>query len=83
MRFEISKNALMKNDLAVLNVIAANKWNRPIYFTQPAVELGFDRYLRRDGLSFRLVPVMGNRVNTDWMLDKALHQFAFGNAQIK
>ena len=83
MRFEIPKNALMKNDLAVLNVIAANKWNRPIYFTQPSVELGFDQYLRRDGLSFRLVPVIGSRVNTDWMLDKALHKFAFGNAQIK
>ncbi len=33
MRFEIPKNLLMKNDLAVLNVIAANKWKRPIYFT--------------------------------------------------
>lgn len=83
MRFEIPKNALMKNDLAVLNMIAANKWNRPIYFTQPSVELGFDQYLRRDGLSFRLIPVVGSRVNTDWMYDKAMKTFAFGNAQIK
>ena len=29
-RFEIPKSALMKNDLAVLNIIAANKWSRPI-----------------------------------------------------
>ncbi len=83
LRFEIPKGALMKNDLAVLNVIAANKWNRPIYFTNPSVDLGFDQYIRRDGLSFRLVPVLGSRVNTDWMLDKVTNKFAFGNAQTK
>ncbi|MFX8589532.1 hypothetical protein ABTM20_19180, partial [Acinetobacter baumannii] len=32
-RFEIPKYGLMKNDLAVLNIIAANNWKRPIYFT--------------------------------------------------
>jgi hypothetical protein len=29
LRFEFPKNVLMKNDLAVLGVIAANKWKRP------------------------------------------------------
>lgn len=80
MRFDIPKGALVKNDLALLNIIAANKWQRPIYFTNPAADLGFDQYVRRDGLSFRLVPVENSRVNTDWMLDRAMHKFAFGNA---
>jgi hypothetical protein len=79
-RFDIPKGALMKNDLAVLNVIAANKWNRPIYFTNPTADLGFDQYLRRDGLTWRLVPVANSRVNTDYMLNKALNVFAAGNA---
>ncbi|MEN9685746.1 MAG: hypothetical protein RLZZ28_1532 [Bacteroidota bacterium] len=83
MKFEIPKGGLMKNDLALLNIIAANKWERPIYFTNPNADLGFDQYLRRDGLSFRLVPVQNSRVNTDWMLDKALNKFGFGNANIK
>jgi hypothetical protein len=82
-RFEIPKSALMKNDLAVLNIIAANKWSRPIYFTNPSADLGFDQYIRRDGLSFRLVPVQNSRVNTDWMLAKAEKTFAFGNAEKK
>ena len=82
-RFEIPKSALMKNDLAVLNIIAANKWSRPIYFTNPSADLGFDQYIRRDGLSFRLVPVQNSRVNTDWMLEKAEKTFAFGNAEKK
>lgn len=82
-RFEIPKGAMVKNDLALLNIIAANKWNRPIYFTNPSVDLGFDQYLRRDGLSFRLIPVENQRVNTDWMLDKAMNKFGFGNANVK
>ena len=83
MRFDIPKQAMVKNDLALLNIIAANKWSRPIYFTNPSADLGFDKYLRRDGLSFRLIPVENNRVNTDWMLDKAMNKFGFGNANVK
>jgi hypothetical protein len=83
LRFEVPKNALMKNDLAVLNIIAANKWNRPIYFTNPSVDLGFDQYLRRDGLSYRLVPVVNSRVNASWMQEKAMNVFAAGNADKK
>ncbi len=83
LRFEIPKSSLVKNDLALLNIIAANKWSRPIYFTNPYAELGFDQYLRRDGLSFRLVPVQSSRINTDWMLDKAMNKFGFGNADKK
>jgi hypothetical protein len=29
LRFDVPKTSLMKNDLAVLNIIAANKWVRP------------------------------------------------------
>ncbi len=80
LRFEIPKNLLMKNDLAVLNVIAANKWKRPIYFTANFDELGFGPYLRKDGLSYRLVPVAGQQYNTDWMVDKLMNKFRSGNA---
>ncbi|WP_237722162.1 glycosyltransferase family 117 protein [Sediminibacterium roseum] len=82
-RFDIPKGALGKNDLALLNIIAANKWNRPIYFTSNSAELGFDKYIRRDGLTYRLVPVENSRVNTDWMYEKAMKVFAFGNADKK
>lgn len=78
--FSLPRNALMKNELAVLNIIAANNWKRPIYFTNAGAELGFDQYLRRDGLSYRLAPVKNSKVNTDWMLDKVTNKFAFGNA---
>ena len=78
--FSLPRNALMKNESAVLNIIAANNWKRPIYFTNAGAELGFDQFLRRDGLSYRLAPVKNSKVNTNWMLDKLTNKFAFGNA---
>lgn len=86
--FEIpqNKNYIMKNDLAMLNIIAANQWKRPIYFTAAfsGSELGFGQYLRNDGLSYRLVPVKNNSgINTDWMVDKLMNKFGFGGANVK
>jgi hypothetical protein len=87
MRFEIGKNILMKNDLAVLNIIAANQWKRPIYFTSPGSQgMGFDRFLRSDGMSYRLVPVeidQQTTVNGEWAKNVLLTKFSFGNAQTK
>ena len=81
--FDISKNALFKNDAAILNIIAANKWKRPIYFTsQDASGLGFQNYIRQDGLTYRLVPVLNtnSEVNDKWVYDKMMTKFASGNA---
>ncbi|MEO6405146.1 MAG: DUF2723 domain-containing protein [Ferruginibacter sp.] len=79
-RFEIPKQVLYKNDAAILNMIAANKWKRPIYFTSPYGELGFGDYLRQDGLTYRFVPLVNHQVNNDWVVDKMMTKFAFGNA---
>jgi len=78
--FAIPKNALLKNESAILNIIAANKWKRPIYFTSPYADLGFQQYLRTDGLTYRLVPVKNSDVNRDWAYDVMMKKFAFGGA---
>lgn len=79
--FTIPKNVLFKNDAAILNIIAANKWKRPIYFTsQGGGDLGFQQFLRQDGLTYRLVPVANSDVNDDWAYDKMMTKFASGNA---
>ena len=82
-QFTIPKNYLAKNDAAVLNIIAANKWKRPIYFTSLQAGLGFENYVRQDGLTYRLVPVMNDRVNRDWVVDKMMNNFRFANANVK
>lgn len=85
LRFEITKNVLMKNDMAVLNIIAANRWKRPIYFTSPGSQgMGFDNYLRNDGMAYRLVPVLNNQnnaVNGAWAYQVMKEKFMFGNAK--
>lgn len=78
--FEIPRNTLFKNDAAILNIIAANNWERPIYFTSPYRELGFGDYLRQDGMTYRLVPVVKDEVNNEWAEDKMMNKFRFGNA---
>ncbi len=83
LRFKIDKNYLYKNDAAILNIIAANNWKRPIYFTSPYGELGFEKYLRQDGMTYRLVPIENGGVNQDWVMDKMMNKYAFGNAQTK
>jgi hypothetical protein len=82
-RFEINRSVLLKNDLAVLAIIAANKWSRPIYFTSKFDELGFQNYLRRDGMTYRFVPILNEDVNTDWAFDKMMNKFAFGGANTR
>lgn len=79
-QFEIPKNVLYKNDAAILNIIAANKWKRPIYFTSPYDDLGFQNYLRQEGLAYRLVPVPNNTVNVDNAYNLLMNKFVFGNA---
>jgi hypothetical protein len=82
-KFEIPKNIIFKNDAAVLNIIAANKWKRPIYFTSPdAGGIGINNYIRQDGLTYRFVPVVNSEVNNDWVYDKMMNKFKFGSANV-
>ncbi|QHS58312.1 glycosyltransferase family 117 protein [Chitinophaga agri] len=87
--FQINKTYLLKNDLAVYDIIATNEWKRPIYFTSPT-DLGLNDYLRPDGLTYRLVPLkktdnndpMGadDNVNIPVMYKNLMEKFAFGGA---
>jgi len=57
---------IMKNQLLVLDILAHNDWDRPIYFVagQHDDALGLEEYFRLEGLAYRLVPVKG--VNKSW-----------------
>ena len=93
-KFKMPKTVLYKNDLALLNIIAASDWKRPIYFTSPvtATRLGLGSYLETDGLTYRLVPVAGSEdvnsilsagnVNVDFMYKNLQNKFKFGGAGI-
>jgi hypothetical protein len=82
LKLDIKRSYLQKNDLAVLAIIAGNKWKRPIYFTstQELEDLGLDKYVRMEGLSYRLVPVEGTNVELDVSYKNMMEKFGYGNA---
>lgn len=82
-RFELPRRGLMKNDLIILNIIAANKWNRPIYFTSPYGELGFGMFMRKEGIAYRLVPVMRKAPQQNWQVEQSLRKYGLGGTQIR
>lgn len=79
-------NTLYKNDLMMLNIIAANKWKRPIYFTQPQ-GLGLNSFLQNEGMTYRLEPLKQQNpngtdgVNIEAAYKNQMSNFYFGGAQ--
>jgi hypothetical protein len=70
--------------LIILNVIATNQWKRPIYFTSQQVGMGITSFLRREGLTFRLIPIKATSdVNVEPMYENMMKKFTNGHADVK
>ena len=79
----------MKSEMAILNMIAANNWERPIYIDHSLLYTGnifFLDYLQFEGLAYRLVPIKssagGNnrgRVDSDILYENIMNKFTWGN----
>jgi hypothetical protein len=93
--WEIDKSYVLKSELMVLDLLATNNWERPIYF---AITVGSDSYLgledyfQLEGLAYRLIPVktaafsMGDdygRVNTGIMYDNVMNKFKWGGVDVR
>ncbi len=88
--WQIKRQVLLKNHLMVLDLLANNNWERPIYF---AVTTGPDSYIdlqdhfQLEGLTYRVVPVyspnrnpnLQGRVATDVMYKNVMEKFKWGN----
>lgn len=69
-------------DYMVLNIIYANQWKKPIYFAvtvSPENKIGLDRYLRMDGLDFKLVAYPGDSISVDRLRENLFHKFLYRN----
>jgi len=67
--FTVKKTRLIKDELAILDIIASNQWERPIYFAvtcQPNKILGLGDYLQLEGLALRLMPVKTAQQDKKW-----------------
>ncbi len=88
------RNYITKNDLLVLDLVANNKWDRPIYFavtTGDEAYVGLKKYFQLEGLAYRFVPIkqteleesQGGRVNTTAMYDNIMNKFLWGGMDKK
>ncbi|WP_054852613.1 DUF2723 domain-containing protein [Olleya sp. ITB9] len=90
---KITDNAITKNRLLMLDIVANNNWERPIYFTGGAFSesdyIWMKDYLQLDGMVYKLVPIktpvaqanpfdMG-RLDTDFMYNKVIN-WDWGNS---
>ncbi|MDR1672398.1 MAG: DUF2723 domain-containing protein [Bacteroidales bacterium] len=80
---------IYKNSMMVLDILANNNWERPVYFAitvSPENFLNLSDYFQMDGLAYRFVPIktpntygeMGH-VDADKLYDKMINHFRWGN----
>ena len=86
--WKMGKEQIYKDELVILDLLAHNNWERPIYFTTPGANgsVRLDEYLELTGLTYRLVPIKGprqssgqGRVNTDVAYDNLINKFRYTN----
>ncbi len=86
-RLKEGKNGIEKNSLLLLDIMATNNWERPIYFNNTSLQgISFDlsRYVVQEGNTYRLLPMenpnineLGEMVNTEVMYDNLMNNFYF------
>ena len=93
LKFGESKNWLVKDELAIIDIIGSNIWERPIYFATTCKNeklLGLNDYMQYEGLALRLVPTKtasdrslsiygSGRVQADKVYDNIMNKFKWGN----
>ncbi|MBK3517363.1 glycosyltransferase family 117 protein [Carboxylicivirga marina] len=87
LKWQCTKRVLYKNDIALLDIIANNNWQRPIYFTigaDPEIFLGLQKHLRYDGFVYKLMPYSQSTempifFETDILLDTYLNKIDLGD----
>jgi len=85
MVFTLKRNALEKNALMILDLIANNNWERPIYFNNTSLQgvgVNLNNYVVQEGNTYRLLPVRNPEprsefVNTDIMYENVMNEFRF------
>jgi hypothetical protein len=88
-KFRITKSYITKSEMAILNMIAANNWERPIYIDHSllyANSIFFLDYLQFEGLAYRFVPIETKgggmnrgRIDAEILYNNVMKKFVWGN----
>lgn len=85
MMWKMTKNGLEKKDLAILDVMATNNWERPIYFNPTSlaqINMDLSQYAIQEGMTSRLIPARNpnpqkDYVNTEVAYDNMINKFGY------
>jgi hypothetical protein len=90
---KLKGNSILKSQLIVLDIIAHNDWERPIYFVTGYNNdaLGLEEYFQLEGLAYRFVPIKSEnkswveygRIDPDILYQNMMKKFAWGGANDK
>jgi hypothetical protein len=86
-------SSILKSQLIVLDILAHNNWERPVYFVTGYHNdaMGLEEYFQLEGLAYRLVPIKSKnkswldyaRIDTDILYDNLMNKFVWGGANSK
>ncbi len=84
-KWDLGKQYMLKNELMTLDMLGANNWERPVYFTSigSTNTLNLDEYFMLEGFAYRLVPyktgTTSGLIDTDVMYDRLMNKMKWGN----
>jgi hypothetical protein len=91
---QLTGGQLIKDEIAILDIISSNLWERPVYFAvtcQRSKLFGLEDYMQLEGLGLRIVPqknpsdlqnygiVGSGKVHTEKLFDNVMNKFEWGN----
>ena len=89
MHWKYPKRGMTKADFMILDLLATNNWERPIYFAMTVGNDGYaglQKYFQLDGMAYRLVPIESGaqrgsegRIDSDILYNKLMNEFIYGD----
>jgi len=92
MIWEYSETDAFKGDLAIMDLLSTNNWERPVYYstTVPSSQYkGLEKFFVQEGLAYRVVPITTVQseqgefgvIDPQVMYDNMMNKFTWGNAE--
>ena len=91
MVWEYTEDRAFKGDLAIMDLLTTNKWERPVYIstTVPSDQYkGLEKYFVQEGITYRIVPIKTDKseegefgmIDPVVMYDNMMNKYKWGNA---
>lgn len=87
--WSVRNNYLQKNMIMMLDILANNNWERPVYYaitTGGDAYFGLEEYFQLEGLAYRLVPIKSKnpdgqtgRINSDILYKNMMKKFKWNS----